>query len=84
MPLFMDVHEELPEGATVADVAGAHAADVAIQDKYGVTYRSYWVDEANRKAFCLVEAPDAEAAITVHREAHGLVADKIYEVAEGM
>jgi hypothetical protein len=79
----MDVHEELPEGATVADVAHAHEADVAIQDKYGVTYRSYWVDEANRKAFCLVEAPDAEAAITVHREAHGLVADKIYEVAEG-
>jgi hypothetical protein len=84
MPLFMDVHEELPEGATAADVAHAHEADVAIQDKYGVTYRSYWVDEASRKAFCLVEAPDAEAAITVHREAHGLVADKIYEVAEGM
>jgi hypothetical protein len=83
MPLFMDVHEELPEGATVADVAKAHEADVAIQDKYGVNYRSYWVDEASRKAFCLVEAPDAEAAITVHREAHGLVADKIFEVAEG-
>ena len=46
-------------------------------------YRSYWVDEANRKVFCLVEAPDAETAIRVHREAHGLVADKIYEVAEG-
>ena len=83
MPLFMDVHEELPEGATVADVAKAHEADVAIQEKYGVTYRSYWVDEASRKAFCLVEAPDADAAITVHREAHGLVADKIFEVAEG-
>lgn len=83
MPLFMDVHEELPEGATAADVASAHAADVAIQDKYGVTYRSYWVDEGSRKVFCLVEAPDADAAITVHREAHGLVADKIYPVTEG-
>jgi hypothetical protein len=83
MPLFMDVHEELPEGATVADVAHAHAADLAIQDTYGVTYRAYWVDEASRKAFCLVEAPDAEAAITVHREAHGLVADKIFAVTEG-
>ncbi|MDO7868504.1 DUF4242 domain-containing protein [Nocardioides jiangxiensis] len=83
MPLFMDVHEELPEGATAADVANAHAADVAIQDQYGVTYRSYWVDEASRKVFCLVEAPDADAAIAVHREAHGLVADKIYEVSEG-
>lgn len=83
MPLFMDVHEQLPEGATLADVANAHAADVAVQDKYGVTYRSYWVDEASRKAFCLVEAPDADAAIQVHREAHGLLADKIFEVAEG-
>jgi hypothetical protein len=33
--------------------------------------------------FGLVEAPDADAAIAVHREAHGLVADKIYEVSEG-
>ena len=43
----------------------------------------YWVDEAAGKIFCLVEAPDAEAAATVHREAHGLVADEIYAVAEG-
>ena len=28
-------------------------------------------------------APDAEAANTVHREAHGLVADHIYAVQEG-
>ena len=35
------------------------------------------------KVFCLVEAPDAEAANTVHREAHGLVADQIFEVQEG-
>ena len=83
MPLFMDVHEQLPEGAGLADVAGAHQADLAIQDQYGVNYKSYWVDEANGKVFCLVEAPDADAAIAVHREAHGLVADKIYQVAEG-
>ena len=30
-----------------------------------------------------VEAPDAEAANTVHREAHGLVADEVHEVKEG-
>jgi hypothetical protein len=83
MPLFMDVHEQLPEGATAADVAGAHEADLKIQAQYGVSYKSYWVDEANGKVFCLVEAPDADAAIAVHREAHGLVADKIYEVSEG-
>ena len=83
MPLFMDVHEQLPEGATAADVAGAHQADLATQGRYGVDYRSYWVDEANGKVFCLVEAPDAETAVTVHREAHGLVADKIFPVVEG-
>ena len=83
MPLFMDVHEQLPDGATAQDVANAHKADLETQGQYGVSYRQYWVDEANSKVFCLVEAPDADAAITVHREAHGLVADKIYPVIEG-
>lgn len=83
MPLFMDVHEQLPEGSKVTDVAKAHAADLETQDKYGVHYQRYWVDEADGKVFCLVEAPDADTAIRVHREAHGLVADKIYEVVEG-
>jgi hypothetical protein len=83
MPLFMDVHEQLPDGATALDVAAAHKADLETQEQYGVSYLRYWVDEANGKVFCLVEAPDADAAITVHREAHGLVADKIYPVTEG-
>jgi hypothetical protein len=83
MPLFMDVHESLPDGATAADVAGAHAEDVRIQDRYGVAYHRYWVDEQNGRAFCLVEAPDAETAATVHREAHGLLADSIFPVIEG-
>ena len=83
MPLFLDVHQKLPEGAGAADVAQAHAADVKTQDQYGVKYLKYWVDEGAGKVFCLVEAPNAEAAHTVHREAHGLVADEIYEVQEG-
>ena len=53
------------------------------QAKHGVDYKRYWVDEEAGKVFCLVEAPDAEAAHAVHREAHGLVADEIYEVSEG-
>ena len=81
--LFMDVHEHLPEGATVADVAGAHAEDLKIQDQYGVKYLKYWVDEAGGKAFCLVEAPDADTASAVHRHAHGLVADAHFPVVEG-
>jgi hypothetical protein len=83
MPLYMDVHEALPEGAGAADVAAAHQADLATQGAHGVQYLQYWVDEANGKVFCLVDAPDPDAAIAVHREAHGLVADRIYPVIEG-
>ena len=82
MPLFMDVHENLP-GATAMDVAAAHDKDVAIQDQYHVNYLRYWVDETNGKVFCLVDAPDADAAAAVHKEAHGLLADHLYPVVEG-
>ena len=82
MSLFMDVHT-VEGGVSAADVAGAHRADVETQAPHGVDYLRYWVDEAAGKIFCLVEAPDAEAAHTVHREAHGLVADEIYPVLEG-
>ena len=82
MPLFMDVHN-VGDGVTMEDVAKAHQADLATQGAYDVNYLRYWVDEAKGEIFCLVEAPDAEAANTVHREAHGLVADKIYQVQEG-
>jgi hypothetical protein len=81
MPLFMDVHD-MDGGVSAGDVAKAHQADLDTQGKYGVEYKRYWVDEKAGKIFCLVEAPDADAASTVHREAHGLVADEIYEVTE--
>jgi Protein of unknown function (DUF4242) len=82
MPLFMDVHDKV-EGLTAEAVAGAHARDVEVQGAYGVDYKQYWFDESSGKVFCLVEAPDAETAARVHREAHGLVADSITEVHEG-
>lgn len=82
MPLYMDVHN-LEGGASASDVADAHMKDVETQGKYGVDYKHYWVDEQAGKIFCLVEAPNADAAHTVHREAHGLVADEIYEVTQG-
>lgn len=82
MPLFMDTHT-LAGGVKAEDVAGAHRADLATQDQYGVKYLRYWVDEADGKIFCLVDAPDAEAANRVHREAHGLVAQSINPVIEG-
>jgi class 3 adenylate cyclase len=79
MPLYMDIHE-LPEGTTPEDVAKAHAKDMEIQRKYGVEYRKYWVNENGKKIFCLAHAPSAEAAACVHREAHGMMAEKIIEV----
>jgi hypothetical protein len=82
MSLFMDVHEKV-EGLTAEAVAGAHQKDLEVQGKYGVDYRQYWFDEGSGKVFCLVEAPDAEAAAQVHREAHGLVADQVIPVHEG-
>jgi hypothetical protein len=82
MPLYMDIHR-LGDGVTLDAVATAHARDLEIQDRYGVDYRHYWVDEDEGNVFCLVEAPDADTAATVHREAHGLVADEIHEVLEG-
>jgi len=75
----MDIHE-LPEGTTAEDVAKAHAKDMETQRKYGVEYHKYWVNESGRKVFCLAHAPSAEAAECVHREAHGLIAEKIIEV----
>ncbi len=82
MPLYMDVHN-LDGGVSMEDVMKAHEADLRVQAAHGVDYKSYWVDEQAGKIFCLVEAPSAEAAVTVHREAHGLVADEIYEVQQG-
>ena len=81
MPLFMDVHS-IEGGVSVEDVAKAHQADLETQSDYGVSYLRYWVDETAGKVFCLVEAETAELACTVHREAHGLVADEIYAVSE--
>jgi Protein of unknown function (DUF4242) len=82
VPLYMDVHT-IEGGVSASDVADAHMKDLEEQAKHGVDYKSYWVDEQAGKIFCLVEAPNAEAAHTVHREAHGLVAEEIYEVTQG-
>jgi class 3 adenylate cyclase len=79
MPLYMDIHE-VSGGVSAEDVAKAHAEDIKIEDKYGVHYHKYWVNEKAGKIFCLCHAPNAEAAIQVHREAHGMVADKVIEI----
>ena len=78
MPMYMDIHEA--RGVTAEDVAKAHEADLRIQGQYGVEYHKYWLNEATGKIYCMCSAPNADAAKSVHREAHGLVADRIIEV----
>jgi Protein of unknown function (DUF4242) len=82
MPLYMDMHT-IDGGVGIGDVAKAHLADLQTQGAYDVRYLRYWVNEEQGKVFCLVEAPSAHAASTVHKEAHGLVADEVYQVQEG-
>ena len=82
MSLYLDVHT-IDGGVECAAVEKAHLADLATQGTHDVRYLRYWVDESHGKVFCLVEAPSPDAASTVHREAHGLVADSIHEVKEG-
>lgn len=78
MPLYIDRHDI--EGVTAQAVMDAHALDMAVQDKHGVNYLTYWVDENRGRVFCLCDAPTKELAEQVHREAHGLLANRIMEV----
>ena len=80
--LYLDIHQHV-DGLTADAVEGAHAKDLEMQEKYSVKYLKYWFDEGTGKVFCLIEAPSKEAAIAVHREAHGLLADELIEVQEG-
>ncbi len=82
MSLYIDVHT-INGGVTAEDVAHAHRADLQTQGRFGVNYLRYWVSAPEGKVFCLVEAPSADAAAAVHKEAHGLVADEIFLVEEG-
>jgi hypothetical protein len=61
MPLYMDIHHKV-DGLTASAVMRVHEADVQTQEKYGVQYVKYWFDESSGKVFCLVQAPNKEAA----------------------
>jgi class 3 adenylate cyclase len=82
VPIYIDIHD-LP-GVTSSDIAKAHELDLKVQDKYGVNYFKYWLNERSGKAFCMCTAPNAEAADAVHRESHALTAKRIMEVTPEM
>ena len=81
MPRFLDSHSGV-HGVTAEELAKLHAQDLAVQDRHGVRYLKYWYDPASGRVFCLSEAPSKEAALAVHREAHGQMPDDIFEVQE--
>jgi class 3 adenylate cyclase len=78
VPYFLDRHDLLD--TTAEDVAAAHVQDLAIQDRYGVRYLTYWFDYDRQRAFCLADGPDREAVVAVHREGHGGMASEVVEV----
>ena len=78
MPMYMDIHD-MP-GVTRDDLAKAHAADMKIQSQFGVEYHKYWFNENTGKVYCLCTAPNADAAVSVHRQSHGAVAQRLLEV----
>ena len=82
MAKYMDIHRHL-EGIDKEKVDEAHKKDLAVQGKHGVEITDYWHSEKDGAIFCLAEAPSKEAFGAVHREAHGLEADEIFEVKQG-
>ncbi len=81
--LYIDIHYLEPGKVTYAAVADAHKKDLAVEDKYGVKFIKFWVDEAGGKVYCLSSAPDTDAIVKTHAEAHGLLPGSIYLVTDG-
>jgi Protein of unknown function (DUF4242) len=81
--LYLDIHELGPGNVTAKDVAAAHQKDLAVENKYGVNFINYWVDEKNGVVVCLSEAKDSTSIIQTHKEAHGLLPASISKVQQG-
>src|SRR6266496_1580873 len=81
MPLYMDFHK-FPF-ITIEEAKKAHTADEKIQNKYGVKFHQYWVNEKTGAVFCLVEGPDEKTVEMVHQTAHGHIACAMVEVERG-
>lgn len=82
--LFIDVHRLEPGKVTYEEVAKAHARDLAVQDKYNVQFKRFWVDEERGLVYCLSSASDTQSIRKTHAEAHGLMPGICYPVTEGM
>ncbi|MGB8192684.1 MAG: nickel-binding protein [Chitinophagaceae bacterium] len=85
MPLFMDMHKasDYSVKPTVEEIKANHIADLAVQDKYGVKFLQYWINEEAGLVFCLMEGPDKESCAAVHQEAHGDMPCNVIELQGG-
>ena len=80
---FLDVHYLGAGKVTASDVAAAHKKDLAVENKYGVNFINYWVDEKAGVVMCLSQAKDSTSVINTHKEAHGLIPAYVLEVKPG-
>src|ERR1051325_2836458 len=83
MPIFMDRHD-VSESVTAEHIANLHQQDLKIQDQFGCKGLTYWFDEKRKTAFCLIEAPNADAILNMHNHAHGQVPHRVIEVDPGI
>src|SRR5688500_12442937 len=85
MPLFMDLHKasDYEVKPTIEEIKRNHIADLKTQEKYGVKFIQYWVNEEAGLVFCLMEGPDKESCIATHQEAHGNIACNVIELQGG-
>jgi AraC-like DNA-binding protein len=85
MPLFMDLHKasDYEVKPTVEEIKHNHIADLEVQDKYGVKFLQYWINEDAGLVFCMMEGPDKESCAAVHREAHGSMPCNVIELQGG-
>ncbi|MBD0830751.1 nickel-binding protein [Aestuariibaculum sediminum] len=79
MPIFMDRHD-VSEHVSAEVLAEIHQEDLKIEHEYGCRGFTYWFDNKRKNVFCLIEAPNKEAIVKMHRQAHGDVPNTIIEV----
>lgn len=80
---FLDVHYLGAGKITAKDAAEAHKKDLAVQEKHGVVFVDYWVDEKEGTVRCLVQAKDSASVAQTHKEAHGLIPNEIVKLQLG-
>jgi hypothetical protein len=81
MPQFLDIHNGIRDLAW-AEMVRLHGRDLEVQNKHDVRFTRCWYDAGSGRVFCLSEAPNVEAHLAAHQEAHGAMPDEVFEVQD--